>query len=220
MPQETLVQKRLAELDLKAKAIISAKFSQVANSRTGRSIDYVSFADAKGWGTSVVSLLRQAFGAESAHCQQFEAAFTSFSGYLSSFKTLAAIFAAAREDYEGGYIFSLRGLVKAEVLTDALEQAHELLLSGYKDPACVLIGVSLEIAVKDLATRKSISHSKLDRMNVDLCKAGLYNVAKQQQITAWAALRNKAAHGEWTAYTTEDVKDMLTGVQRFLADYL
>jgi hypothetical protein len=220
MRQESLVQKRLAELHAKGQAIIQAKYTEVGNPRTGRLVEYVRFADTKGWGTSAVSLLRQAFGEQSAHCQQFEAAFASFPGYLSSFQTMFAIFAAAKEDYEGGYIFSLRSLVKAEVLSDALAQALELLRSGYKDPACVLVGVSLEIAIKDLAVRHSVATGKLDRMNVDLCKAGQYNIAKQQQITAWASLRNKAAHGDWSAYSAADVQDMHAGVERFIADFL
>lgn len=57
-------------------------------------------------------------------------------------------------------------------------------------------------------------------MNVELCKARAYNIAKQKQITAWADLRNKAAHGEWNAYTEPDVRDLLAGVKRFIADYL
>ena len=220
MHRDSLIQKRLEELEAKGKSIAAAKYSQVANVRSGRSVDYVPFADTKGWGTSVLSLLRQAFGLESVHTQQFEEAFANFSGYLSSFRTLYAIFASAKEDYEGGYIFSLRGLVKAEVLSDALEQAEELLNSGYKDPACVLIGVSLEIAVKELASRHSVPIAKLDKMNADLCKAGAYNVAKQKQLTAWADLRNKAAHGDWGAYSAEDIQDMHSGVLRFLGDHL
>lgn len=57
-------------------------------------------------------------------------------------------------------------------------------------------------------------------MNVDLCKAGLYNVTKQKQITAWAGLRNDAAHGDWDKYTSDDVQDMIKGVRRFMADFL
>ena len=220
MHRDSLIQKRLEELDEKGKSIAAAKYSRVANARTGRSVEYVQFADTKGWGTSVLSLLRQAFGAQSVHTQQFETAFTNFPGYLSSFETLYAVFASAKEDYEGGYIFSLRSLVKAEVLSDALEQAEELLKSGYKDPACVLVGVSLEIAVKELASRHSVPIAKLDKMNADLCKVGAYNIAKQKQLTAWADLRNKAEHGDWSAYSAEDSGDMHAGVVRFLGDYL
>ena len=128
--------------------------------------------------------------------------------------------AAAKEDYEGGYLFNLRSLVKAEVLSDATEQAEALLTAGYKDPACVVAGIALEVAIKELATRNSIPLSKLDKMNVDLCKVGIYNVAKQKQVTAWADLRNKAAHGQWASYSDADVRDMLAGVERFVADHL
>ena len=57
-------------------------------------------------------------------------------------------------------------------------------------------------------------------MNTELCKAGKYNMAKQKQITAWADLRNKAAHGEWSEYNQEDVSDFINGVERFVADVL
>jgi hypothetical protein len=220
MQRESLVQKRLNELGEKGQGIAAHRKSVVLNSRTGRATELVNIADAKGWGTSVLSLLRQAFGESSVHAQQFATSFANLTEYYSSFAMLYSIFAAAKEDFEGGYIFSLRGLVKAEVLTDALEQAQELLTSGYKDPACVLVGVSLEIAVKELASRHSVPAARLDKMNTDLCKAGAYNIAKQKQITAWADLRNKAAHGDWTGYSKNDVTAMHAGVQQFVADFL
>jgi len=111
-------------------------------------------------------------------------------------------------------------LVQAEVLDDALEQAAELLKAGYKEPACVVAGVSLETAVKELCTRQAISHGKLDKMNADLCKAGIYNMGWQKQITAWAERRNNAAHGKWDAYNNADVDDLIKGVNRFIAEYL
>jgi hypothetical protein len=83
-----------------------------------------------------------------------------------------------------------------------------------------LVGVSLEIALKEICTREGIVHGKLDKMNADLCKAGVYNLAKQKQITAWADLRNKAAHGDWAEYNNADVADFIKGVERFVADYL
>jgi hypothetical protein len=219
MHRDSLIQRRLDELKARGESIAASKYLGGSVVR-GRAGEYVSFADTKGWGTSVLSLLRQAFGQESVHTQQFDLAFSRFHGELSSFRTLYAVFSSAKEDYEGGYIFTLRGLVKAEVLSDALQQADELLTSGYKDPACVLVGVSLEIAVKELASRHTVPIAKFEKMNADLCKAGAYNIAKQKQLTAWADLRNKAAHGDWGAYSAEDVRDMHGGVLRFLGDYL
>lgn len=220
MARDSLIQKRLDELAIKGKAISDNRRSEVANQRTGRRVDYVSIADVKAWGTSVLSLFRQAFGEEGTHTQQFKAAFANAGEFHSLYEIAYAVFMAAKEDFEGGYIFNLRGLVKAEVLSDALDQAKELLDAGYKDPACVLVVVSLEIAIKEIAARNSIPHAKLDKMNTDLYKAGIYNIAKQKQITAWADLRNKGAHGEWSAYSTPDILDMHAGVERFIADHL
>jgi len=99
-----------------------------------------------------------------------------------------------------------------------LVQAKELLASGYKDPACILARVALEASLKDLASRHTIAEAKLERMNADLCKAGAYNMAKQKQITAWAEIGNKAAHGEWAAYTDQDASAMVAGVEALIAD--
>ena len=93
-------------------------------------------------------------------------------------------------------------------------------LSGYKDPACILARVSLELALKDLCDREGIAHAKLDKMNADLVKAELYNKGMQKQITAWADKGNDAAHGNWDQYTNGDVEAMIAGVRRFIADYL
>jgi hypothetical protein len=57
-------------------------------------------------------------------------------------------------------------------------------------------------------------------MNIELSKKGVYNAGMQKQVTAWAHWRNKAAHGEWTEYNDADVKSMIEGIQRFIADYL
>lgn len=83
-----------------------------------------------------------------------------------------------------------------------------------------MIGIALETALKEMCMRAGTSHGKLDKMNADLNKAGTYNIAKQKQITAWADLRNKAAHGDWNAYNEADVKAFLDGVKRFIEDYL
>ncbi len=220
MHRDALIQKRLDELLTKGKAIIAAQTSKVANPHSGRRTEHISHSDGLQWITSVSSILKQAFGFESVHFIAFQNLVPNYTDYLTMFQHFMAVFLAAKEDYEGGYLFNLRGLIKAEVLTDALEQAEELLNRGYKDPSCVLTGISLEIAIKDLIQRHGLPTGKLDKMNVDLCKASVYNVAKQKQITAWADLRNKAAHGDWNGYSDADVQDMLSGVRRFLADFL
>lgn len=217
MRLDPIVQRRLDELVSKADAI---KGARTATDFRGKRIYRVSSAEVAGWMASAESILLGVMGNESPHLNALRAARDNFHGYESDFDRLYSILKAAREDYVGGYLFTFRALVKAEVLDDALIQAEALLHSKFKDPACILIGVALEVTIKELTRQAGLSEGKLERMNADLCKAGKYNLAKQKQITAWADLRNKAAHGDWTEYSQEDIGDMFSGVQRFIADYL
>ncbi len=217
MRLDPIVSRRFLELQQKAEAVsVARKASYTTNA--GDAVYAVSSELFKEWATNVLSLLHRSFGQGSIHYQNFSAHYHKFLGWESDFRDCHAIFKAAREDYEGGYLFNIRTLAKAEVLADAIEQAKELLQAGYKDPACILARVSLEVALKDLADRFQVTLSTLDRMNADLCKAGAYNMAKQKQITAWAEIGNKAAHGEWAHYTDQDAAAMVGGVEALVAD--
>jgi len=172
------------------------------------------------WATNVLSLLHRVFGENSPQYQNFSEHYKASTYWYSSFEICRGIFLAAKEDYESGYLFTIRGLIKSEDSTDILEQAFLLIQAGFKDPACVLAGVALEITLKELCLRNNITQGKLETMNVELCKQSIFNTGMQKQITAWAHWRNKAAHGEWGEYKETDVEDMIRGVTRFVAEYL
>ena len=215
MRADKRIEQRFAELAKKAEEVAATRINY----------DYsagLSSEKFQEWATSVLSLLQRVFGEDSAHCENFSDRYKSFRGDFSDFENCRGIFQAAKEDYESGYLFTVRGLIKAEDSTDILEQATELLAAGYKDPACILAGVALEIALKELCIRDGITPDKLklDAMNIELCKKNVYNMGMQKQITAWAHWRNKAAHGEWGEYKETDVEDMMKGTIRFVADYL
>lgn len=214
-----LVVKRFAELADKASTILGAKKFDF-QSDEGITYYTVNRPEVRAWGTSVLNLLHRVVGEDFVHFKQFQEQFASFRDGAEEFSECKAVFQSAQEDYEGGYLFNMRSLIQAEVFDDALDQASELLRAGYKDPACVVIGVTLETTLKQLCSQNGISHAKLDKMNADLCKAGVYNMGMQKQITAWADRRNKAAHGDWDAYSAADVEDMLRGVTRLIAEQL
>jgi HEPN domain-containing protein len=173
------------------------------------------------WGMSAMTLLFQVFGDNSLQFKEFKKHYDDFNGWLAEYYfNCKSIFLAAYEDYTNGYIFKLRGLVAADIIEDGLEQAESLLSAGYKDPSCVIAGVCLETSIKELCDREEIEHSKLDKMNADLRKAEVYNLSMQKQITAWADLRNNAAHGNWNEYSNEDVEYMIEGIRRFIANYI
>src|SRR5436190_13271198 len=150
---------RFDELAKRADAILGSK--QVDFEFEGKTHFKVDRAEVLTWGTSVVNLLQRVLGEDSVHFKKFHAHFENFDRWESQFSDYRAIFRAAKEDYEGGYLFKVRSLIQAEVFDDALEQAAELLRAGYKDPACVVVGVTLETTLKELCTRNGIATGKL-----------------------------------------------------------
>src|ERR1700741_1714132 len=218
MKLDSIIQRRFVELKEKGESIPKAKILDFT-SIEGKPYYKVPSSLYKEWATNVLNLLSRTFGENTPHYKHFAEHYSSFEGWVSNFEDSFAIFSTALEDYEGGYLFNIRTLAKAEVLADAMQQARELLAAGYKDPACILSRVALESALKDLAAKHQIPEATLDKMNADLCKAGAYNMAKQKLVTAWADIGNKAAHGDGSAYPNQDGTAMVSGVDALVATY-
>ena len=177
------------------------------------------------FGTSTLNLLEGIFGNESTHYSQFDSQFHNFSvvsvNSYDYFDSMLGVLKAAQEDYEKGYLLDTRALIEAEVFDDFLEQSEHLLNQDYFTAATVIAGSVLEDGLRKLCVKNGITllaKPKLDTMNADLAKAGVYNLLKQKQITALADLRNKAAHGQG-GFTKEDVEGMIKDVRRFMEDY-
>ncbi|WP_040265183.1 DUF4145 domain-containing protein [Serratia symbiotica] len=139
---------------------------------------------------------------------------------LILFNRINAIFSALKDDYEDGYMTSYKSLIQAEVFDNELEQAKELLNSGYILAAAVIAGTVLETSLRELCDRESLAHGKLDKMNVDLAKAGTYNTIQQKKITAIAGIRNSAAHGKTDDFNKNEVSTMINDIEYFLIQYL
>jgi len=171
------------------------------------------------WKVKVKNLLVSACGKQSQHYQEFIEAekLNSYESTSDPFKRMKSVFIAAMDDYKGGYLTSIKNLIQADVFDSELEQAEELLSNGYKLAAAVIAGVVLETTLRDLCSREEISHSRLDKMNSDLAKAGIYNKLQQKRITALADIRNSAAHGKPDGFTDTDVTNMIRDIEQFLA---
>lgn len=170
------------------------------------------------WKTNCQHLLRKVFD-EGVHLNNFDDATKVLT--FHTVRSGIGILLAAKDDYENGYLFNTRALIEAEVFDDFLEQSEHLLNQGYDTAAAVIAGSVLEDGLRKLCVKNGITLSakpKLDTMNADLAKAGVYNLLKQKQITALADLRNKAAHG-LSGFTKEDVEAMIKDVRRFMEDY-
>ena len=212
--------KRFVELEEQFEKIKQTK--QVINSQLGAR-DTIDTGLFTSWKVKVKNLLVTACGENSQHFIAFlkgENKVYPMESEYSIFERTGAIFDAAKEDYEGGYLSSLKQLVQAEVFESELEQSEELLSSGYKLASAVIAGVVLETALRDLCTQNEISHGKLDTMNGQLAKKGLYSKLQQKQITAIADIRNNAAHGKLELFSEQDVKNMIRDIESFLINHV
>lgn len=133
---------------------------------------------------------------------------------------LQGILRALRADYVAGRLQSFQELIHADLFSDFLEMAEYLLNEGYKDPAAVIAGGVLEGHLRKLCPKFSVPvppKPKLDLLNADLAKAGAYDKNVQKQVTAWAGLRNDAAHGDYTKYGANQVSLMVAGIRNFIS---
>ncbi len=215
-----LLKKRFSELCDQLEAVEATKHDEW-NAAFGKSSTQIDRNLFLNWKVKAKSLLQSACGADSLHFKHFEE--NESGSFLTSYEILGqlrAVFMAAKEDFEGGYLLSVKSLVQAEVFDSELEQASELLKSGYRCAAAVVAGVVLETTLRDLCAQNGIDSGKLDKMNADLAKVGKYSVLVQKKITALADIRNNAAHGHPTKFNDEDVASMIKDVERFLMDHL
>jgi HEPN domain. len=174
--------------------------------------------------TRSLNLIGKSCGKESDHFKALLRMSTEdHSGEKSYlFPQCKGILEAARDDFERGLLVDLKALVEAEVLGDILEQAESLFGRGYYKPAASLAGAILEDALRKLCVQKGVAQptsTKIDSLNSELAKAGVYEKLIQKRITALADIRNNADHGHFDKFKLEDVEDMLKWIRRFLADY-
>jgi hypothetical protein len=217
----SLFAKRFAELEQQLLDVQGTQ-SIRTSAFTGDGTPYIASDLILNWSVKVKSLLERACGEGSSHLRMFTKTEEQqgMGSNVERLNRMKAVFLAAKEDFEGGYLNSLRNLVQAEVFTSELEQAEELLKSGYATAAAVIAGVVLETTLRDLCSTHELEHGSLNKMNDDLAKAGAYNATQKKRITALAAIRNSAAHGKPEEFTKDDVKGMVEDIERFLATTL
>lgn len=149
-------------------------------------------------------------------------------------KVLLGMIRGLKSDYECGMLQSITEMIEANITSDYIEQAEQLLGGNTQGqynyvPAAVLAGAILEDGLRRLCARQSPpisvkkpggSYKMLNALIDDLKNAGLFNELKAKQLRAWADIRNAAAHGQFDEFTRSDVERMLAGVQDFLANYM
>ncbi|MFC1558523.1 HEPN domain-containing protein [candidate division KSB1 bacterium] len=188
----------------------------------------INFEMYNKWSTQTISFIEKVFTKESQHYNALIDRWNNSNKGRSwipfyEFQFFNSVLEAAYNDYCGGYLFDVKDLITADVFDDFLEMAEYLLGESYEDASAVLIGGVLENALRKLCARNDIelpNNPKLNWMNQELMKKGVYNKLVFKQVTAWADIRNNAAHGNYNEYSKEDVEDMAKKVRRFITEYL
>jgi hypothetical protein len=135
---------------------------------------------------------------------------------------------ALRADVARGFMSTLQERIHAELFSDYLEMAEYLMADDLKDPAAVLAGGTLEEHLRQLCSKNGIDTEEhpsqgpkpksAETMNSDLYKAKIYGLPEKQQVTAWYALRNKAAHSKYNEYTKEQIALFIQGLRAFFRE--
>lgn len=219
MANVTQLSARFASLAEQLDALDATKQYKEGAMISGDFIDNHLFTN---WKIKALHLIATCCGENSEHYRGFVKR-QDGGGYSTNHSTmlqLKAVFEAAQEDFEGGYLTSVRSMVQAEVFSTELDQANELMKGGYIVAAAVIAGVVLETTMRRLCEDAGIEPSSLNKMNADLTKAGVYNLLVNKRITALADIRNNAAHGHPDKFTKDDVVDMIAKVEAFVADHV
>ena len=210
---------RLEQLENLGKAVLDT-------TRRRSGLDYIDSSKVNGFKAAALSFIERVYGKDHPYYEGFNTSVKVInpSGTKSGLEILNSI----RQEIEGDWLFTVKGLVAAELFADFLEMADHLLEQGYKDPAAVIIGSVLEEHLRQLCSANSIPieiennkgvliPKKADRLNSDLAKENVYSKLDQKAVTMWLDLRNKAAHGKYDEYKSEQVTNMYSGITEFMA---
>jgi len=184
--------------------------------RGASTYDEVIFVE---WKSNVENLIILVGGKDSVYYKNF----IKYTSDIDSVDRGIGVLRALKEDLEKGFLTSVRDLVIAEVFTDFLDMAEHLLEKGYKDPAASLIGAVLEDGLRKIAEKHNVTvkhDDDISSLNTRLANKEIYNRLIQKQIQVWKDIRNSADHGKFNEYNSDQVRLMLEGVRKFLAEYL
>ncbi|PKL86207.1 MAG: hypothetical protein CVV22_03345 [Ignavibacteriae bacterium HGW-Ignavibacteriae-1] len=172
--------------------------------------------------TRTIAAIHRITGVNSTFSQEIERIIKQDPSLHKHTSSIIGVVKALREDLASGSIQNLAELVHADIFADFLDMAQHLSDSGYKDPAAVLAGSTLESHLKKLAIKNGVPVDiagkpvKADKLNADLAKLNVYTVLDQKNVTAWLDLRNKAAHGNYNDYNNDQVKLLIAGIHQFI----
>ena len=202
-------------------------------STASREIKGNDLAEISSWVTRIGQLLKKLYGEKSQHYVNYKSAlatknfYSIHSNWFGHISQVQGIIFTVKHDIENDLLTNIKGLLQAEIFADFLEIGEHLLSKDYKDAAAVTIGAVLEDGLRELCKKNNIGITKpngtpltIESLNTELAKNEVYSKLVQKQVTSWAHIRNKAAHGQYDEYEKSQVEMMLLFVQDFSEQHL
>ena len=202
--------KRIDELIGLGNAMLAAIIP--ATQYSSASVDNGKF---RGFRSASLSFLERIFGASQTYYKEFIEHVTI--NWPSHNEVGINILQAAKEEIEGGWLFTVEGQVSAEIFADFIALAKEA-LDDNKDVAAVLACAALEDALKRVAIKENLDVDDKDMSEViNALKAkGVIKGAQAPIVQSYVKLRNKAFHAEWDKFDKESVSSVIGFTEQFL----
>jgi len=165
-----------------------------------------------------LSFLERVFGAKHAYCREFDGILNSTN--LPATEAGKQILQAARDEISGQWLFTLKGLVSAEIFGDFIALGKQT-LDENKDVAAVLVCAALEDALKRAAMQKGLDVEDKDMPEViNALKAnGVIKGSQAPIAKGYAKLRNKAFHAEWDKIDKPEVGSAIGFAEQFILEH-
>jgi hypothetical protein len=218
-----IIVERLSKLIEKEKSVLASQYETMTGMKCVSDAQFITYK------AQALACITDIVGPEHAYTKALTTA-SMKEQTSSNTQAIRGILESIKDDLESGYLQTIREIVHAEIFCDFIEMSEHLLEQGYKDPAAVLIGSILEEHLRKLCDKNGLpTHftdksgkqkpQKASQLNEELCKAQVYPLTNQKQVTAWLGVRNDAAHGKFGSYQDGDVRTMIAGIVNFLGQY-
>lgn len=173
------------------------------------------------WASSAHNAIRGVFGAESAHCVNFEKELKSIANNFvwdRKLESVRGIFFGAKADVDGGHIFELERSVTGELFADFVVAAKAALAEGHHEVAAVLACAALEDSLKRFARFHGLQVDEQTMEDVinALKSKGFVSGAQKTLLSAMPKIRNYAMHADWQKLTPQDAGSVIGYVEQFL----
>ena len=202
--------------------IVSEYDAALGRSQRKYPTDVLSKTDVVDLRIRCLAAIERASNPTSAYCLAVDESRKLQAHDYASLTREIGIARALLSDIRNGYLKFFEELLHGDLFGDYLEMAIHLMDNNYKDAAAVIVGSTLEVHIKKLCNKHKISvdrsgtTKKTDELNSELAREGVYSKQDQKNVTAWLGLRNDAAHGNYSAYTKDQVSLLLQSVRDFI----